>query len=50
MTGGHVTAAMIRKVVADMSHVLAADPTLPSAGWNRTAEPWRHRNGGKIHL
>lgn len=26
-----------QKVVADMSHVLAADPTLPSAGWNRTA-------------
>jgi len=25
-----------------MSHVLAADPTLPSAGWNRTAAPWRH--------
>eukprot|EP00435_Cladocopium_sp_Y103_P075893 s9_g68.t1 len=35
-----------QKVVADMSHVLAADPSLPSAGWNRTAAPcfqWEHR-------
>ena len=29
-----------RKIVAEMSDVLAADPTLPSAGWNRTAVPW----------
>lgn len=30
----------LRKVVSDMSDVLAADPTMPSAGWNRSAAFW----------